>query len=232
MKKKLIVVMLALALVLSAVSAKDVPFAVGAQLGWGFDTLYGRSKGTSGDTIVVDSTRKYANNGVALNVIGEYELSDSFAIRANLGMMYAGKATYTLTDNKNQKDNTSSTYSEKSGLYFDVAAGLKYKVDFSKTLSLSGIAGVELLSGKLYKTGNTDTDNKAKNLAFGLNLALEVSYKINKNFYLNGGVSSSWFMINNTEAISSQESSVGSYKYTRKINSLYFRPYAGMTYAF
>lgn len=232
MKKKLVVLLLVALTALAAVSAKDAPFRLGGQLGWGFDNLYGVSTGKSGDEEKAKMTTKYANNGIAFNVLGEYELSDKFALRANIGMMYAGKAKYSYSDKYNKDTNYSSTYSNKSGLYFDAILGLRYTYDFSKTWSLSGIGGVELLTGKVYKTGKEDTDKNTNNLAFGINIAFEAQYKINKNIYLTGGVSASWFMINNTKVIESAESTYGKYSYSRKINSFYFRPYAGMIYAF
>ncbi len=234
MKKKLLVLLLVAALALTTVAAKDAPFKVGAQLGWGFDNLYIREKlkFKSSSDLFSDTLTKYKNNGIAATVVGEYELSDNFALRANVGIMYAGKAKTSYYDKKNSNEISSGTLSEKSGLYFDAAVGMKYTLSLSKELSLSAVGGVELLTGKVYKTGNADADKNLNNLAFGLNLAGEVAYKINSNIYLNGGVSASWFMINNTKVASESSSSNPLYEYSKKINSLYFRPYVGMTYAF
>lgn len=232
MKKKLLVLLLVAALALTTVAAKDAPFKLGAQLGWGFDNFYARSKFSNDSSTYSDVLSKVKNNGIAATVVGEYELSDNFALRANVGIMYAGKAKLSVTDKLKSKELATDTVSDKSGLYFDAAFGLKYTLSLSKELSLSAIGGVELLKGNLYKTGNADSDKELNNLAFGLNIAGEVAYKINSNIYLNGGVSASWFMLNNNKYFKESESKYGSYKYSYKINSLYFRPYVGMTYAF
>ncbi len=232
MKKKLLVLLLVAALALTTVAAKDAPFKVGAQFGWGFDNFYARSKFTNDSSTFSDVLTKVKNNGIAATVVGEYELSDNFALRANVGIMYAGKAKVSVINKKSSSEGTEVTKSEKSGLYFDATFCLKYTLSLSNELSLSAVGGVELLTGKIFKTGNADTDNSLKNLAFGLNLAGEVAYKINSNIYLNGGVSASWFMINNNEYFKESESKYGQYKYSYKVNSLYFRPYVGMTYAF
>ena len=93
------------------------------------------------------------------------------------------------------------------------------------------------MTGYIYKTGTEDIDKNTKNVAFGLNAAAELSYKVDKNVYLNAGVNGAWFFANNAEILKSSEGAIqlGQTKLadaSYKTKSFILRPYLGATYAF
>ncbi len=236
MKKKVLTVFLILALVVTALSAKDSGFRVGAQLGWGFD--WNKSVATAnvlGTTTT--STTVYKNNGFAGSLTAEYNFDEFWGIRGTAGMMFAGKPSYKYSIGDNKSDYKEVSTDQKSGLTWDFALDAKYTVALSKKLNLSALAGAELMTGYIYKTGTEDFDKNTKNVAFGLNAAAELSYKVNKNVYLNAGVNGAWFFVNNAEILKSSEGAIqlGQTKLadaTYKTKSFILRPYLGATYAF
>lgn len=233
MKKKVLTVLLILALVVTGLSAKDGGFRLGAQLGWGFD--WNKSVGTGkvlGTT--TESTTVYKNNGFAGALTAEYNFDEFWGIRGTAGMMFAGKPYYKVTKDGEYKEFSTE---QKSGLTWDFALDAKYTIALSKKLNLSALAGAELMTGYVFKTGTEDVDKKAKNLALGVNAAAELSYEAAKNLYINLGVSGAWFFYNNAEILKDSSSSVviGQTKLaesTYKTKSFMLRPYLGATYAF
>lgn len=235
MKKKVLTSLLILALVLTGLSAKDSGFRVGAQLGWGFD--WNKSVATGninvlGTTTTTTSTKVYKNNGFAGALTAEYNFDEFWGIRGTAGMMFAGKPSYKYSIGDNKSDYEEVSTDQKSGLTWDFALDAKYTVALGKKLNLSALAGAELMTGYICKTGTEDVDKKTKNVAFGLNAAAELSYAVNKNVFINAGVNGAWFFVNNAEILKSYE---GQTKYTDasyKTKSFILRPYLGATYAF
>ena len=234
MKKKVIAVLLVLVLVAGAVSAKEVGVKVGAELGWGFDIV----KSTLTTKVLSKSTStvsKYYNNGFAGNLTAEYDFNEYFGLKASFGLMFAGQ---TKTSSKTgDSDEVTATRDEKAGTYIDAALDAKYTVKLADSLSLSALAGVELVSGHVLKTDSDDLNKDYKNLAFGLNAGVEFSYEVAKNVNLNVGFSAAWLFVNNAKALKESGSStvIGGKTLTSasyKASSLYFRPYVGCTYAF
>ena len=228
MKKKVIAVLLVLVLVAGAVSAKEVGVKVGAELGWGFDIV----KSTLTTKVLSKSTStvsKYYNNGFAGNLTAEYDFNEYFGVKASFGLMFAGKANEKIGDNDKKEIGT-----EKSGTYIDAALDAKYSVALSDSLSLSALAGVEIVSGYISKSSSSDANKYTKNFAFGLNAGAELSYDIAKNIDLNLGCTVAWLFTNNAKILEGKSASDSttdsgiSYKST----SFYVRPYVGCTYAF
>ncbi len=232
MKKKVLTVFLILALVVTALSAKDSGFRVGAQLGWGFD--WNKSVATAnvlGTTTT--STTVYKNNGFVGALTADYNFDEFWGIRGTAGMMFAGKTNYKINDG-NYSEMTSVV---NSGLTWDFALDAKYTVALSKKLNLSALAGVELMTGYIWKYESEEANKDLKNVAFGLNAAAELSYKVNKNVYLNAGVNGAWFFVNNAEILKESNDVVSSTlkkltDATFSTSSFILRPYLGATYAF
>lgn len=234
MKKKVLTVFLILALVVTALSAKDSGFRVGAQLGWGFDWVKNTSTGKNPLTNKQDSNKfYYKNNGFAGALTVDYNFDEFWGIRGTAGMMFAGKTNYKFNDG-NYSEITSVV---NSGLTWDFALDAKYTVALSKKLNLSALAGAELMTGYIWKYESEDANKDLKNVAFGLNAAAELSYKVNKNVYLNAGVNGGWFFVNNAEILKESNDVVSSTlkkltDATFSTSSFILRPYLGATYAF
>lgn len=167
MKKKVLVMMLVIALAVVSVSAKDSSMKVGVELGYGFNTVKNTVKGT---LLGKESTLKtnYKNNGFAVNLSGEYLIDNNWSVKADVGMMFAGKAKI------KSGDSDATTASEISGLYMNYALDAKYTHVLNKDFSVSALAGLELVTGHIYKTGNEDADKKLRNTAFGVNFGAEL----------------------------------------------------------
>ena len=226
MKKKVIAVLLVLVLVAGAVSAKEVGVKVGAELGWGFDTV--KSTSTLKLKSSESSTTKYKNNGFAGNLTAEYDFNEYFGVKASFGLMFAGKGTAKVDSADKQEIGT-----EKSGTYIDAALDAKYSVALSDSLSLSALAGVEIVSGYIYKTSSSDANEYLKNFAFGLNAGAELSYDIAKNIDLNVGCTVAWLFTNNAKLLEGKSLKVNNTElYGYKSTSFFIRPYVGCTYAF
>ena len=236
MKKKVIAVLLVLVLVAGAVSAKEVGVKVGAELGWGFDIV---KLTDSGKVALSDKTgtitNKYKNNGFSATITAEYALSEYFSVKGSFGLMFAGQTKQTVK--AGDKAATDSTFDKKAGTYIDAALDAKYTVKLSDDLSLSALAGIEMLSGYIYKTEYEDLNKDYKNFSFGLNVAPELSYAINKNVSLTLGCNLAWFFVNNAKLLESSENSLTIQGYSlasakRSATSFFIRPYVGCTYAF
>ncbi len=234
MKKKVLTVFLILALVVTALSAKDSGFRVGAQLGWGFDWIKNTSTGKNPLTNKQDSNKfYYKNNGFVGALTADYNFDEFWGIRGTAGMMFAGKTNYKINDG-NYSEMTSVV---NSGLTWDFALDAKYTVALSKKLNLSALAGAELMTGYIWKYESEEANKDLKNVAFGLNAAAELSYKVNKNVYLNAGVNGAWFFVNNAEILKESNDVVSSTlkkltEATFSTSSFILRPYLGATYAF
>ena len=220
MNKKSIIVLLVLVLALSGLFAKDSGIKVGGQLGWGFDIV--KIKIEKDETQIT----KMKNNGFAFNLTGEYDFDENWGVKANLGMMFAGKTSYNYIPKGKDQPETST---KKSGLYIDFAVDAKYTYAINEKVSLAGLAGLELVSGYITKDG----DSVFYNVAFGLNLGLEGSYKITNKISVVGGATGSWLFVNSAEAIKSayeEAATAGTYKVI--VTNFYIRPYVGATYSF
>ena len=233
MNKKSLVVLLVLVLAISGLFAKDLGIKVGGQLGWGFDI--GRMSNTEedGDKTVV----KAKNNGFAFNLTGEYDIDKNWGVKANFGMMFAGKTNMSIV---NEDDDDDWTFDERAGLYIDFAVDAKYTYAINKEISVSGLAGLELVAGHLLKdyyskgmvlASITYEDSDFYNVAFGLNLGVEGSYKITDEISVVGGVTGAWFFVNSSKVVNE---TVEHWKDTSdkvSVASFYIRPYIGATYS-
>lgn len=222
MKKKLIAVLMVLMLVAVTLSAKS-GFAVGVDAGFGIDKFKRTSTttvGSSKSTIV----SRYKNLGPAFNVNVDYNFNEYWGVRANAGVGVFVKSTV-KTDSKYNEITNSTTHAA-----FDLALDAKYTVHLSDDLTLSALAGVEMLYGHVYKDKNSDDLNKKlSNFAFGLNAGAELAYKINKNFSLKAGATFGYFFVNTTESL---KPLVKTDNNKVRVASFYTRPYVGVSYAF
>ncbi len=226
MKKKVLAVLLVLAIAVTAVSAKEVGVKVGAELGWGFDVVKSTRtlKLKSSDSLV----RKFYNNGFTGNLTAEYDFNEYFGVKASFGLMFAGKAKEKIADGDKNEVGT-----EKSGTYIDAALDAKYSVALSDTLSLSGLAGVEIVSGYISKYSSSDENEYTKNFAFGFNAGAELSYDIAKNIDINFGCTVAWLFTNNAKILEGKTLKINDTEiYSYKSTSFFVRPYVGCTYAF
>lgn len=230
MKKKVLVTLLVIALCAVTLSAKDSGMKMGVEFGYGFNTV----KNTiSGKVLSKESSvdTYYRNNGFAFNLTGEYMFDKNWSVKADTGMMFAGKAKTKVGDND------ATTASEISGLYFNVALDGKYTHTLNRDLSVSVFTGAEMVIGHIKKTGSEDADKKLNNTAFGVNFGAELSYAVDKHFSIYCGCDFAWLFINNCEYIKPQDGKVviGSTTYASanaKNVSLGYRPYFGASYAF
>ncbi len=234
MNKKSIIVLLVLVLALSGLFAKDSGFKVGGQLGWGFDT--GIMKDTDANSTVIVKAK---NNGFAFNLTGEYDFDKNWGVVANVGMMFAGKSTF-VTQHADEDPDTAKT-AKRAGLYVDVALDAKYTYSINEKISVAGLAGLEMVSGHLLKgynewdevTAYSDAfeDSELYNVAFGLNLGLEGSYKITDDISVTGGVTGAWFFVNTSKAVKIVTNAWKEDGDTFSVANFYIRPYIGVTYA-
>lgn len=230
MKKKVLVTLLVIALAVVSVSAKDSSMKVGVELGYGFNTV---KNSVTGTFLGNESTLKtnYKNNGFAVNLSGEYLIDNNWSVKADVGMIFAGKAKI------KSGDSDAATASEISGLYMNYALDAKYTHVLNKDFSISGLAGLELVTGHISKTGNEDGDKKLRNTAFGVNFGAELTYAVDKHFSIVAGCDFAWLFVNNCEYLKTDDGSitVGSKVFASAKSSntsLGYRPYLGATYAF
>ena len=232
MKKKVLVTLLIVALAVASVSAaKSTGIKVGVELGLGIDTF--KSK-TTGTFIGNESTKtfKHKNSGFAANLRAEYAFDENWSVKADGGIMIAGKATTTVSGSDSK-----TTENEASGVFGNVALDGKYTAAINKQFSASAFAGLELAVGHIYKTGSEDFDKKLNNVAFGLNFGGEFGYVINKEFSIVAGCDFAWFFVNANDVYKNDSKDLsysGSSILSAKVSntSLSLRPYVGATYAF
>ena len=232
MNKKVLVVLMVLVLAVAGLSAKG-NIKAGVQLGWGFDT--GSLK-----CLIQDVNAKFEakNNGFAFALTGEYAFDKNWSVKANLGMMFAGKTTLVESDGKTSADLKSE---KEAGPYFDVAIDAKYTYAINKQISVAGLAGLELVSGQLLKDldyilesslrNSSFEDSNFYNVAFGVNLGVEGAYQLTNEVAITAGFSGAILFVN---SFSSSEMATFLTGYGEKpsIISFYLRPYVGATYAF
>lgn len=220
--KKVLTVLLVLVLAVSAVSAAKVK--VGAELGYGIDILK-----ASGKMDEMKGSYTYLNNGITANLTGEYDLNEELGVKLSAGVMYGFKAKII---EKLGSDKEITTCPKNSGIYFDVLLDAKYSFNFSKQFAVAGLGGVEMVYGHFTKSGDKEADKETKNLAFGVNAGVEVSYMVIDNLYINGGVSVSWLFVNTNKILNEMKKAAKESGGKISINSFYIRPYVGATYAF
>jgi len=206
MNKKSIIVLLVLVLALSGL--------------WGLDIVRVKVETNTDSTQIT----KMKNNGFAFNFTGEYDFNENWGVKANLGMMFAGKTSYNYKLSGENKEGPKSS-EKRSGLYIDFALDAKYTYAINEKVSVAGLAGLELVSGHATKD---NTPNLYYNVAFGLNIGAEGSYKITDKISVAGGVSGAWFFVNSAKAFKQAESTDDKVS----VASFYIRPYVGATYSF
>lgn len=204
---------------------------LGVELGYGFNTV--KNTATGSTILGTETTLKtnYKNNGFAVNLSGEYLIDNNWSVKADVGMMFAGKAKI------KSGDSDAATASEISGLYMNYALDAKYTHVLNKDFSISGLAGLELVTGHISKTGNEDADKKLRNTAFGVNFGAELTYAVDKHFSIVAGCDFAWLFVNNCEKLKAKDDSyvIGSttlLSAKSSNTSLGYRPYLGATYAF
>lgn len=248
--KKVLTVLLVLSLVATGLFAGS--FKVGAELGWGFD--FYKAKYTASEKAKIYDTEVtvdgninglFKNNGFAMNLVGEYDFTENWGIKASAGMMFAGKSKMKLDGKVSVKqggisypfmsfDNVEETAEEKSGMYFDFIVDGKYSIKVSDKFSISGLAGVEMLLGNVFyeKEVTDDAKKNLKNFAFGANIGVEVSYMVINNLDINLGVTGAWFFVNTCDILKATGLTPEGVTLKKSANSFYIRPYIGATYAF
>ena len=232
MNKKVLAVFLVLVLAVSGLFAKDLGIKVGGQLGWGFERTTAKGTPTPGSKYESYGWLKLGikNNGFAFNATGEYDFDQNWGVKANFGLMFAGKASFAEYSKK-----SSAGWGEEddnSGLYIDFAVDAKYTYAINDKISVAGLAGLELVSGYLAKENNSlDDDLKYKNLAFGLNCAVEGEYKITDKISINGGVNVAWLFVNSAKFLKDTAEGLEKDGCKPSVYSFYIRPYIGATYA-
>lgn len=233
--KKFLTVLLVLCLVLTGLSAGS--FRAGAELGWGFDIAkYKGSFSLLGYSYEIE--QKIKNNGFSANIVGEYDFTKNIGIKASAGMMIAGKAKGEVKKSATGEDGDSTEMKgdKSSGLWLDFAFDGKFTFPVNEKFSISGLTGLELMYGALMKEDGVSDDylKKMKNLAFGANIGVEVSYMVIENLRINAGVTGAWFFVNKCDFIDEQDKAykdaTSSWKSSK--SSFYIRPYVGATYAF
>jgi len=144
-------------------------------------------------------------------------------------MMFAGKTTFV---NQDSEETPSSVLTNRAGLYIDFAVDAKYAYAINEKVSLAGLAGLELVSGYMAKNDIGDSSvSTLYNVAFGLNLGVEGSYKITDKISVVGGATGSWFFVNVSKAFDTyREGKDKDDKFG--VASFYIRPYVGATYSF
>ena len=220
MKKKVLVTLLVIALALVSVSAKDLGIKVGGELGWGIQT--GSAKFDSDKYEI--TTVKESNNGFALNLTGEYAFDKNWSVKADMGLMFAGKANVSI-------ESASRTAEKASGAYFDFAVDGKYTYAINKQFSVSGLAGIEMIYGYLAKFGTSD-DEDNKNFGMGVNFGVEGGYNLDDKITITAGFDFSWLFINSNKEINDMAKKTKDAGGKVTIVNLYMRPYVGATYAF
>ena len=238
MNKKSIIVLLVLVLSISGLFAKDSGIKVGGQLGWGFDIV--KIKIEKDETQIT----KMKNNGFAFNLTGEYDFDENWGVVANLGMMFAGKTTFVNQDSEGVIDN--QQLNDRAGLYVDFALDAKYTYAINEKVSVAGLAGLELVAGQLVKSWSSfepsslaesepeeqDSDLDLYNVALGLNLGVEGSYKITDKISIVGGATGAWFFVNTSKAVNDYAAMAEDKGCKVSVASFYIRPYVGATYSF
>lgn len=233
--KKLIVVLLLSVLALASLFAG---FRIGVEGGYGFDFF----KVDQTENLLfwrMDIEGMLQNKGFAVNATVEYDINDSWAVKASGGVMFAGRAVLDLTlsspmTTETQKSKRTAT--DNSGIQYNFSIDGKYMANIGKRFSISGLAGFELLYGLLCNQEDFSETTKAKNvnLGIGLNAGVELSYLIINRLRINAGATGAWFFYNTAEAVAAYingievDLSAGS----NKSMSFYVRPYAGVSYEF
>ena len=220
MKKKVLVTLLVIALAIVSVSAKDLGIKVGGELGWGIQTgsIKGESQSYDSDDM------KTTNNGFSLNLTGEYAFDKNWSVKADMGLMFAGKANVSI-------ESASRTAEKASGAYFDFAVDGKYTYAINKQFSVSGLAGIEMIYGYLAKFGTSD-DEDNKNFGMGVNFGVEGGYNLDDKITITAGFDFSWLFINSNKEINDMAKKTKDAGGKVTIVNLYMRPYVGATYAF
>ena len=221
MKKKVLVTLLVIALALVSVSAKDLGIKVGGELGWGIQTGSSKINVASYDS----SEMKTTNNGFSLNLTGEYAFDKNWSVKADMGLMFAGKSKFTT-------EGVSETAEKASGVYFDFAVDGKYTYAINKQFSVSGLAGIEMVSGYLAKLGTSRDEEYLKNFGMGLNFGVEGGYSLNEKITITAGFDFSWLFINTSKLVEKAKEEAKNNGGKVSIVNLYMRPYVGATYAF
>lgn len=232
MNKKVLVVLMVLVLAVAGLSAKGSVKA-GAQLGWGFDT--GSMK--CSDDEDTQHTYQAKNNGFAFALTGEYAFDKNWSVKANFGLMAAGKAKVGYKSDSRSEEYKSG---ERSGVYFDVAIDAKYTYAINKQISVAGFAGFELVSGQLLRGFTTmgmgvdddlTKDSTYANVGFGVNLGVEGAYQLTNEVAITAGFSGAILFANSfsSSKLVTYLKAAGS---DASIISFYLRPYVGATYTF
>ena len=212
--KKVFAIILMVSLVFGmAFAAKSSGLKVGAQAGYGAEFLK-----LSKDSSYI----KVNNGGFYFAGTAEYDFSDSFAGKVELGINTMGKAKSTAKIGGIAE--VTGTASEASPMHFSAYVGGEFALEVSKDFNFLVGAGLDALIGK----ESSDDDAKV-NAAIGLGLEAVGAYSVNKNVAVTFGAKFGWHFINTDDDIDDAYGSLGDNGVSTSNVSLKF--FAGITYA-
>ncbi len=216
MNKKVLVIALVLVLAVGSVfAAKKADMKVGAQLGFGADSVTASGKGDlSGNSTNV------LHSGFYGAFTFEYGVSEDVSLKAEAGINTMGKAKTTITVKK-LGTNSNTSEDENTPINFTVFAGAIYNIELNKQLSAYVGGGLDMLIGKLSSNEDAET-----NAAIGLGAEAGVSYAIDKKLSINAGGKFGWHFVNTNADVEDAKS--GDNYSTSNIS---YKFYAGATYA-
>ena len=219
--KKVLAIVLVLCLVLGAAfAAKQGDVKVGAQLGYGSDSI----KLTYSDNTYATTN----NGGFYFAATGEYYFSEALAGKAEFGVNTMGKASGKGSVAGISK---TSTASESSPMQFSAYVGTEYGIEISKEMNIALGIGWDMMIGKASKADDAKT-----NAAMGLGFEAVGAYAVNKNIAVTLGAKFGWHFINTDDQIKKDLSNVNSIldlfgAGNVKVGHTSFKIFAGVTYA-
>lgn len=185
--KKVFAIVLIVCLAMTAVFAAKGDFKLGAQFGYGSESLSIKKSD--------DNYLKVNNGGFYFAGTGEYFFSDAVAGRFEVGLNTMGKATAN-SKVAGIKVLDNSKASEASPMHFSIYGGLEYNIEVSKQLNLGLGAGWDVLIGK-----ESDADDAKTNASMGLGFEVVAAFAVNKSCDITLGSKFGWHFINTDQDI-------------------------------
>ncbi|MBR4121335.1 MAG: outer membrane beta-barrel protein [Spirochaetales bacterium] len=185
--KKVFAIVLIVCLAMTAVFADKGDFKVGAQVGYGSESL---SIKKSDDNYLAIN-----NGGFYVAGTGLYYFSDAVAGRFEVGLNTMGKA---VANSKiaGLKVLDNSKADKASPMHFSVYGGLQYDLEVSKQLGLGLGAGWDMLIGK-----ESDDEDAKTNASMGLGFEVVASFVVSKSCDLTLGTKFGWHFVNTDDDI-------------------------------
>ena len=185
--KKVFAIVLIVCLAMTAVFADKGDFKLGAQFGYGLESLSIKKSD--------DNFLKVNNGGFYVAGTGEYFFSDAVAARFEFGLNTMGKAT-SNSKVAGIKILDNSKASKSSPMHFSIYGGLEYNIEVSKQVALELGAGWDVLVGK-----ESDADDAKTNASMGLGFEVIAAFAVSKDFDITLGSKFGWHFINTDEDI-------------------------------